>query len=267
MIHNVEGQAVLVLTETFDAQSEISSTHQDQEMEDNFGCNGPFVKNFPSGEPWIAVIQRGRCTFSQKIANALKLNASGVVIYDNENSALLQSMKVELFEIPSVFTFQWKGRELVQLIQTFGKVFIRLTKGSHCRTIPFVKEDEQEMNPTEPTVDKTNREIVLYCGTLDTWAEFYDYIKKQAILRNWNMSKSFKEESAIGEKKFSMIVPIFAFVLMAVSWILFFFIGQRHRKSKMVRTVPRLVCRFALELLERRKIREIQFLNTESSEI
>ena len=37
-------------------------------------------------EAWIAVIRRGGCTFNEKIRNVLALNASGVLIYDNEAS-------------------------------------------------------------------------------------------------------------------------------------------------------------------------------------
>ena len=38
-------------------------------------------------EAWIAVIRRGGCTFNEKIRNVLALNASGVLIYDNEGSS------------------------------------------------------------------------------------------------------------------------------------------------------------------------------------
>jgi hypothetical protein len=45
-------------------------------------------------------------------------NASGVLVYDNEDSSVLQSMKVEWFKIPSVFTYNWKGKEIIQLIRS-----------------------------------------------------------------------------------------------------------------------------------------------------
>ena len=50
------------------------------------------LQNYPvpgegeEGEAWIAVIRRGGCTFNEKIRNVLALNASGVLIYDNEAS-------------------------------------------------------------------------------------------------------------------------------------------------------------------------------------
>ena len=49
------------------------------------------------------------------------LKASGVLIYDYlESGQVLQSMKVEPFSIPSVFTYYWKGEEISNLIQNYG---------------------------------------------------------------------------------------------------------------------------------------------------
>ena len=53
------------------------------------GCSGPFVKHWPKDGPWIALIKRGNCTFSQKIKNAESLNASGVLVYDHDSGANL----------------------------------------------------------------------------------------------------------------------------------------------------------------------------------
>ena len=51
------------------------------------GCS-PFV-NAPtaSGEPWIALIERGECKFDSKITNAVLHEASAVVVYDHEHAA------------------------------------------------------------------------------------------------------------------------------------------------------------------------------------
>ncbi|CAB1352761.1 unnamed protein product [Coregonus sp. 'balchen'] len=37
---------------------------------------------FNSSEPWIALIQRGNCTFAEKIKTAADSGANGVVIYN-----------------------------------------------------------------------------------------------------------------------------------------------------------------------------------------
>ena len=45
------------------------------------------MKNWPKEGPWIALIKRGDCTFSQKIRNAESLNASGVLVYDQDSGS------------------------------------------------------------------------------------------------------------------------------------------------------------------------------------
>ena len=66
-------------------------------------------------------------------------------------------MKVEKFPIPSVFTYHWKGAEIVDLIRRHGprKVRIALQEGSHCRTTSQSKNGESD-----------DRRI-LYCTPLD----------------------------------------------------------------------------------------------------
>ena len=51
------------------------------------------MDNYPHDQSWIAVVKRGKCTFNEKVKNALELNASGVLVYDDENGETLQSMK------------------------------------------------------------------------------------------------------------------------------------------------------------------------------
>jgi hypothetical protein len=41
-------------------------------------------------------------------------------------------MKVGEGSIPSVFTYHWKGQELIQLINKGRTVFLSLQEGSHC---------------------------------------------------------------------------------------------------------------------------------------
>lgn len=48
----------------------------------------------PSGEPWIALIRRGHCSYEQKVENAYKSNASAVLIFNDRESPVLQKMRV-----------------------------------------------------------------------------------------------------------------------------------------------------------------------------
>jgi len=83
---NVEGVAVFVISGSTNDHFPKNSLRT--EVPGNLGCKGPFLKNYPSGESWIAIIQRGECKYNEKIKNAMKLNASGVLIYDSENKKL-----------------------------------------------------------------------------------------------------------------------------------------------------------------------------------
>ena len=65
------------------------------------GCSGPFIKHWPKDGPWIALIKRGDCTFSQKIKNAESLNASGVLVYDHDSGTnlFMKNGKIEFIVI------------------------------------------------------------------------------------------------------------------------------------------------------------------------
>ena len=112
------------------------------------GCSGPFEPNWPDkGQPWIALVQRGECTFNQKIQNALELKASGILIYDlPDGGGVLQSMKVEDSEMPSVFTYHWKGMEIAKLVQEHQIVNLSIKKGSHCTS---AAKGENPKNPSQ----------------------------------------------------------------------------------------------------------------------
>lgn len=54
-------------------------------VSNNFGCTNYVSMKYPS-EHWIALVERGECTFTDKIKMATKNhNASAVVIYSNVN--------------------------------------------------------------------------------------------------------------------------------------------------------------------------------------
>ena len=89
---DVRGVAIKLISENSYQSNNSDSTHPEEEG-DVTGCTPPFVENFPQNESWIAVVKRGGCTFNEKIKNALDLNASGILVYDNEESKPLQSMK------------------------------------------------------------------------------------------------------------------------------------------------------------------------------
>lgn len=69
----------LVLVQTLYNNSELGCTRLNPEI-------------VPKNEPWVALIKRGDCTFSEKIYNAAKnSSASAVIIYNFEGSVLIHS--------------------------------------------------------------------------------------------------------------------------------------------------------------------------------
>ncbi|ELT95900.1 hypothetical protein CAPTEDRAFT_213196 [Capitella teleta] len=66
--------------------------HVRTEENDSFGCTPPV--NTPARGKWIALIQRGKCKFGEKIKNAAILrNATAVVIYNHDYNDDLIAMQ------------------------------------------------------------------------------------------------------------------------------------------------------------------------------
>lgn len=72
----------------------------DKNPDDHTGCSLPFRssssdRQLPQpGEPWIALIKRGRCNFEVKVENAFRSKASGVLVYNDRDSKNLDKMKL-----------------------------------------------------------------------------------------------------------------------------------------------------------------------------
>jgi len=100
--------------------------------EEHLACTAatPFP---PSESAIIALVQRGGCEFDTKVAHAVSAGAAAVIIYNNVDSRQLQTVQVvEETEVPVVFTFQWKGEQLVKLLEEGKVVTVGLEEGRHC---------------------------------------------------------------------------------------------------------------------------------------
>ena len=102
-----------------------------------------------------------------------------MLVYDNEFVSVLQSMKVEWFKIPSVFTYNWKGNEIIELVRTYGKVYVGFSKGSHCRTETVTRLSDDEAtsdaasdDATSTSTSTTSLTKILYCVPPDAWDGF-----------------------------------------------------------------------------------------------
>lgn len=72
----------------------------DTDPNDHTGCKLPFRSTRLDGQlpqpeqPWIALIKRGKCNFEEKVENAYRSNAAGVLVYNDRDSASLDKMRI-----------------------------------------------------------------------------------------------------------------------------------------------------------------------------
>lgn len=72
----------------------------DADESDHSGCKLPLRSSRPDGllpppgEPWIALIRRGKCNFEVKVENAYRSNAAAVLVYNDRDSSQLEKMKI-----------------------------------------------------------------------------------------------------------------------------------------------------------------------------
>ncbi|XP_025831761.1 protein goliath isoform X2 [Agrilus planipennis] len=105
---------------------------------DHTGCQLPFKstrsdRRLPRGEPWIALIKRGRCNFEIKVENAYRSNASGVLVYNDRDSTSLDKMKLSTDSgrnISAIFTYKLKGEQLAKLLENDSEVLVHITVAS-----------------------------------------------------------------------------------------------------------------------------------------
>ncbi|TRY75866.1 hypothetical protein TCAL_09365 [Tigriopus californicus] len=198
---------------------------------DQSACDPPFQhdKLPPHGDPWIAIVKRGKCTFNKKISNILALGAAGILVYDNEEGGSLQSMKVETFSIPSVFTYHWKGQEILDLMSKIDKVYITLQEGSLCRS--------SRGNQNSSTI---------YCTPPLSWDDIAYIFNKQREdnpFLNWNMTLQDNDIFFIEKRTSVLLVSVSFIVLMIISlaWLIFYYI-QRFRYIHAKDQLERKLC-------------------------
>lgn len=106
---------------------------------DMTGCHMPLKpshgRTFPR-EPWIALVKRGGCVFENKVNNAVAMNASGIIVYNDRESNNLDKMKLskspQSRNMSAVFTYKWKGEELARLLDNGTRIIAKITIASHC---------------------------------------------------------------------------------------------------------------------------------------
>lgn len=97
------------------------------------GCGpNPVYSRNSSSPPWIALVKRGNCTFSEKIIAAKLLGAAAVVVYnvDDKGNATTHMSHPEVSGVVAIMIGNFQGKEIVKLIQNGTEVQLLIEVGS-----------------------------------------------------------------------------------------------------------------------------------------
>ncbi|XP_059820418.1 E3 ubiquitin-protein ligase RNF149-like isoform X2 [Hypanus sabinus] len=85
-----------------------------------------------TGEPWIALVARGNCTFKEKILNAAKKMASAVVIYNflGTGNTTVTMNHIGTRNIVAIMIGNSKGLEILELVHRGIPVIMSISVGS-----------------------------------------------------------------------------------------------------------------------------------------
>ncbi|KAM9817414.1 E3 ubiquitin-protein ligase RNF128a [Neosynchiropus ocellatus] len=90
-----------------------------------------YNRNF-SSPPWIALVKRGNCTFSEKIIAAKRQGAVGVIVYnvDGSGNSTTHMTHPEAEEIVALMIGNIKGKEFYDLVKNGTEVYMNIKVGT-----------------------------------------------------------------------------------------------------------------------------------------
>lgn len=97
------------------------------------GCGpDPVYTRNASSPPWIALVKRGNCTFSEKINAAKRQGASGVVVYnvDGSGNSTTHMSHPDASDIVAIMIGNFQGMEVVNLVKNGTEVQMLIDVGS-----------------------------------------------------------------------------------------------------------------------------------------
>lgn len=95
------------------------------------GCNASYSLNV-SSEPWIALVERGNCSFSDKIEAAVRHNAVAVVVYNSEGSgnSTIHMLHQDQGGIVAIMVGHYLGSQITRLVRNGTEVKLMIQPGS-----------------------------------------------------------------------------------------------------------------------------------------
>lgn len=97
------------------------------------GCGpDPLYNRSSSSPPWIALIKRGNCTFSEKINAAKRQGAAGVLVYniDGSGNSTTHMSHPDAADVVAVMIGNIQGMEIVKLVKNGTEVQMFIDVGS-----------------------------------------------------------------------------------------------------------------------------------------
>ncbi|XP_048244296.1 RING finger protein 150-like [Haliotis rufescens] len=113
---------------------------------DDYSVTIPQVK-------WIALIARGECKFSKKISNAMRYNASAVVVYDMKNvKTPLHIMKHDVEGIVAISIPYSEGKRIADLLDKGFNLTMQITVGAKAIKTVNTFSYTNKKNPALPVM-------------------------------------------------------------------------------------------------------------------
>ncbi|KAM4677743.1 E3 ubiquitin-protein ligase RNF130 isoform 2-T2 [Discoglossus pictus] len=108
---------------------------------DGLGCDPQTRFHVPPNtKHWIALLQRGNCTFREKILRAASHNASAVVIYNNSSKEATVTMTHQgTGDIVAIMITEAKGREILSYVERNISVLMAISVAPRSQNKNFSK--------------------------------------------------------------------------------------------------------------------------------
>ncbi|XP_071087755.1 RING finger protein 150-like [Haliotis cracherodii] len=135
------------------------------------GC-GDYNVTIPQVK-WIALIARGECSFSKKITNAMKYNASAVVVYnDKMDEKSLHVMEHDVEGAIAISIPYSDGNKIAGFLDTAYNVTMQITVGAKTS-----RDSSTDKNPSKTSVVFVSVSFIVLMIISLAWLVFY-YIQR-----------------------------------------------------------------------------------------
>ncbi|KAJ0069097.1 hypothetical protein NL108_017764, partial [Boleophthalmus pectinirostris] len=125
------------------------------------GCDPQTRFSPPRSVQWVALMQRGNCTFREKIQRAASYKASAVLIYNNSSNETVRMGHEGTGPVVAVMIPELFGRELLSLLERNLTVQVRVLVGA------------RSQNSSRSSLVFVSVSFIVLLGVSSAWLLFY----------------------------------------------------------------------------------------------